>query len=264
MLTTGVTASPLYRNILPDTRINFFTKKLSTLQQDTTVFTENANSHFVVCCFYTPNYASHAENLLQSVQRFGLNHCVKQYEDRGYWEANTRIKPEFVLECLQRFEGRDVLYIDADAEIKKELSFFEGLDCDICAYDGSGQAHMSHKYLASTIFFKNTAATHKLVQDWIAAQDDKNAGKFQVDQDSLDMAMAQNADQLNVLPMPERFIKIYDRPADGQEPHIVQYQASRSTTKLRRKWIRRRNTAVGIGLLLVLAAVLYAAFRAGN
>lgn len=73
---------------------------------------------FIVCCFYTESYLTHALALKKSLDYFDLNYYFKQVEDAGYWEANTRIKPHFILECLQKFPDRNILYLDADALVK--------------------------------------------------------------------------------------------------------------------------------------------------
>ena len=53
---------------------------------------------YVVCAFYTPNYLDQIQTLKASLEALGLNHYFKRYEPRGGWEANTRIKAEFVYE----------------------------------------------------------------------------------------------------------------------------------------------------------------------
>ena len=210
-----------------------------------------ATDTFFVCCFYTESYLDHALSLKQSLDDFGLNYVFKQVEDAGYWEANTRIKPHFILDCLERFPDKDALYLDADAMVKKSLDHFNTVTADVEFYKTKGMAGMSHDYLASTLFFRNTPATIALVQQWIAEQ--VNGKRTQVDQDSLDMAMEKMAGKIEVAPLSPGYIKIFDKDYAG-EIYIEQYQASRGQTKLRRQNIRKRNRMVG-GMVVLIAIV---------
>lgn len=213
-----------------------------------------APDSFLICCFYTDSYRDHALSLQQSLDNFNLNYYFKEVEDAGYWEANTRIKPHFILECLQQFPEKDVLYLDADAMVKKPLDYFNHITADVAFYKTKGMTGMSHDYLASTMFFKNTSNTIKLVEQWIAEQ--INGKRTQVDQDSLDVAMEKLGNTLTVEPLNPGYIKIFDKDYEG-DVYIEQYQASRGQTKLKRQNIRTRNRAVGVGVLVITAVMMY-------
>lgn len=211
-------------------------------------------STFIICCFYTDSYKDHALLLKDSLDTFGLEYYFKQVDDEGYWEANTRIKPHFILECLQKFPSKNVLYLDADALVKKPLDYFNDITADVAFYKTKGMPGMSHDYLASTMFFNNTAATLILVKQWIAEQVDGK--RTQVDQDSLDAAMEKLADNLSVEALNPGYIKIFDKDYDG-EIYIEQYQASRGLTKLKRKNIRKRNRIIGASIFIVAGFISY-------
>lgn len=226
-----------------------------TTQYQPTFFTDiSASDSFLVCCFYTDSYRDHALALKQSLEDFNVNYHFKEVEDAGYWEANTRTKPHFILECLQQFPDKDVLYLDADALVKKPLDYFNHIRADVAFYKTKGMPGMSHDYLASTMFFKNTATTISLVQQWIAEQVDGK--RTQVDQDSLDTAMDKLGHTLTVEPLNPGYIKIFDKDYDG-DVYIEQYQASRSHTKLKRKNIRTRNRIIGAVVLVVIVITIF-------
>lgn len=214
----------------------------------------NAPDSFIVCCFYTDSYRSHALNLKESLDKFNLNYYFKEVEDAGYWEANTRIKPHFILECLKKFPNKNILYLDADALVKKPLDYFNTIDADVAFYKTKGLPGMSHDYLASTMFFSNTANTINLVEQWITEQVDGK--QTQVDQDSLDVAMEKLGDTLTVEALNPSYIKIFDKDYDG-DIYIEQYQASRGHTKLKRQKIRQRNRIAIITALIIIALVAY-------
>lgn len=213
----------------------------------------SATDSFLVCCFYTDSYRDHALALKKSLDNFNLNYYFKEVEDAGYWEANTRIKPHFILECLQQFPDKNVLYLDADALVKKPLDYFNHISSDVAFYKTKGMAEMSHDYLASTMFFKNTANTVGLVKQWITEQVDGK--RTQVDQDSLDIAMDKLGDTITVAALNPGYIKIFDKDYDG-EVYIEQYQASRGQTKLKRQNIRWRNRVIGAAVLLGMVLLI--------
>lgn len=220
------------------------------------LFFENISTtdSFIICCFYTDSYRSHALNLKQSLDEFNLNYYFKEVEDAGYWEANTRIKPHFILECLKKFPNKNVLYLDADALVKKPLDYFNTITADVAFYKTKGMPGMSHDYLASTMFFSNTANTMALVEQWITEQIDGK--QTQVDQDSLDIAMEKLEHTLTVEALNPGYIKIFDKDYDG-EIYIEQYQASRGHTKLKRQKIRKRNRIAVIIALVIIVLVSY-------
>ena len=212
----------------------------------------NAPDSFIVCCFYTDSYRSHALNLKESLDKFNLNYYFKEVEDAGYWEANTRIKPHFILECLKKFPNKNILYLDADALVKKPLDYFNTITSDVAFYKTKGMPGMSHDYLASTMFFSNTANTMALVEQWITEQVDGK--QTQVDQDSLDVAMEKLGHTLTVEALNPGYIKIFDKDYDG-DIYIEQYQASRGHTKLKRQNIRKRNRFIGGVVLLIVITI---------
>lgn len=224
-----------------------------TTVSDSLSFTNlSATDSFIVCCFYTDSYRDHALSLKQSLDDFNLNYCFKEVEDAGYWEANTRIKPHFILECLESFPTKNILYLDADALVKKPLDYFNHITADVAFYKTKGMPGMSHDYLASTMFFRNTPNTVTLVKQWIAEQ--VNGKRTQVDQDSLDLAMDKLANTVTIEPLNPGYIKIFDKNYDG-DVYIEQYQASRGQTKLKRQNIRTRNRIIGAVILLVIIVV---------
>ena len=214
----------------------------------------NPTDSYVICCFFTDSYHDHAMSLKRSLEAFDISYFFKQVEDAGYWEANTRIKPHFVLECLQKFPDKNIVYLDADAVVKKPLDYFNHIDADIAIYKTKGMAGMSHDHLTGTVFFNNSPNTYKFVEQWIAEQADGK--RTQVDQDSLDAAMNKLGESIRVEPLNAGYIKIFDKDYDG-EVYIEQLQASRGQTKLRRQHIRQRNRLIGAIVLTVILVAVY-------
>lgn len=202
---------------------------------------------FLVCAFYTDTYAAEAAQLRASLERTGTPYFLKRCPSRGYWEANTRIKPEFLRDCLQRFAGRDVVYLDADSVVRSPLRLFFDFDADLGVFVAPGDGGFSHRYLTGTLYLRNGPPTRAFVDDWIAAQDGMLLG---VDQDSFTAAIERHP-ALSIGPLPESYVKIFDR---GTETPVVEhFQASRRHVKLQRAIKKVRNVVIGAGLLGGLA-----------
>lgn len=215
----------------------------------------DGGSTFLTCCFYTDNYALEAEHLRASLEATGTPYFTQRYGSRGYWEANTRIKPEFLLQCLERFPGRNIVYLDADCVVRAPMTLFDDYPADVGVYKAPADGDLSHPYLTGTLFLRNTPGVHAFVRSWIEAQDGMLLG---VDQDSFTLAVERNPG-LNLGALPASYVKIYDR---GDEVPVVEhFQASRQRVKLQRTLKKLRNVCLGallVGGLVWLALQLAA------
>lgn len=232
------------------------------------------SARFVVCAYYTDDYAEHAARLEASVRALGLPFHAERVDSAGSWQANTALKPAFIARCLDRFPDRDIVYLDADCRLMRYPALFETLEGDVgifftprrswLAYKlrrlfgGKKEKRFSHRVLTGTLFLRNNARVRRFVQDWIRAQE-RLADK--VDQDSIE-AVIDTAGELRFTPLPFEYVKIHDHAAVG-EPVIEHYQASREANRSaraaqrRRRGLRRRALGLlvlaGLVLLLVLA-----------
>ena len=207
---------------------------------------------YIVCAFYTDSYASEVASLEMSVKQFGLEFCKERYESRGYWEANTRIKPEFLLKCLLNFPGRDVVYLDADSVLRSHPYFFDSFDGDVGVYAAEA-AGFTHKFLTGTLYLKNSSAVHEFLRLWASSQGSKATD---VDQDGFQRAINASP-QLKVVPLPAGYTKIFDRD-DMQGTVVVEhFQASRQRVKLSRLLKKLRNTMAALLVLVLLLAFLF-------
>ena len=100
---------------------------------------------------------------------------------------------------------------------------------------------------ANTIYFRNTATTRKLVDDW--ARRSTAAEDYEVDEDTLCSAIDAAVD-LTITALPVAYSKVFD--ADGAEPIIEQLQVSRTKSRL----LRRKRRSTHLGLAAAVAAVM--------
>lgn len=75
------------------------------------------------CTVDTP-YEEAAEECAASAREAGYESAIVRRIDRGSWERNTAMKPGVVLELFERFPGRPILLLDADARVKKRMPLF--------------------------------------------------------------------------------------------------------------------------------------------
>ena len=215
---------------------------------------------YMVCAFYTPNYLPQISSLKASLEAQSINHFLKRYEPRGGWEANTRLKPVFIDYCLQKFTGTDIVYLDADAVVRKPLAAFANMTSDVTMLFHPTKAN-GKWYLrisAGTVAIRNTPGGRKFAQLWKAGE--AKATLATVDEDMVYMAFADMAG-VSITVLPPDYYKIFDAP--GSDPTIEHFQASRSQVKIR-KTIRRtlQLSAWAVGGL-VLATIAWRVARGG-
>jgi hypothetical protein len=213
---------------------------------------QQAGNKFIVCAFYTDKYREEVENLKASLEDLNIEHYIKSYESRGYWEANTRIKPEFLLECMNKFNNKAVVYIDADAIVRKPLDLFNVISEDIGVYCSSVTDNFSHKYLTGTIFLNNNLKVKKFLMDWIKFQD---GVVIRVDQDSFEQAIKVN-NEVTIHCLPQSYVKIFDK--GNADPVVEHFQASRKHVKLQRLFKKIRN---GMLITCFLATLVWLYYR---
>ncbi len=213
---------------------------------------------YIVCAYYTENYADEIKSLHQSLQKFKLNHYLFPHEDLGYWEKNTRAKPAFILQCLEQFKDYNIVYTDADSVFCQTPELFEKIQEDISVFcSPPDNNYFTHDYLTGTLFFKNNTINRELITHWIAAQ---NSSSLQVDQDGFHIAMRKMKEErtppITIYPLPFSYIKVTDQQQEI-EPVIEHFQASRKQVKLRNKVRRYRNRAIALLLLILIGVILY-------
>lgn len=207
---------------------------------------------YCVCAFYTPNYASQIAALKASVEKLGLNHYFKCYASRGGWEANTRIKAEFVAHALERLPRHDIVYLDADAVVRQPLAVFDAPTADvIMLFDHRRLRQLNVlRIAAGTLLVRNSEGGRAFAGRW-AAQAAK-AGPMDLDEDLIyRMFPTLSGVTFQVLPRP--YSKIFDAP--GIDPVVEHFQASRRQFKWRKAWRQARQIATVVGVVALALLV---------
>lgn len=210
---------------------------------------------YIACGFYTPNYLPQILSLKASLEAQKINHFLKRYEPRGGWEANTRMKPVFVDYCLNKFKGTDIVYLDADAVVRKPLKAFDNMTSDVTLlfHPTKERGKWYLRISAGTVAVRNTPGGRKFAKLW--KDGEAKATTTTVDEDLVYMAFADMAG-VSITVLPADYYKIFDAP--GSDPVIEHFQASRGQFKIR-KTVRR--TLQKAGWVLGVLALAYLVWR---
>lgn len=169
--------------------------------------------------YYTPNYQQQAQNLINSLLQHDIPNEVRQIEDLGGWDLNTKFKPHFILEHLNNHPY--VVWTDADSVVKSYPSLFDTFDCDIAFHRFKGQ-----ELLSGTVYFANTEKSKEVLNLWIKLNEQHPE---LWDQRTLELAINKTRG-LRLSKLPPEYCCIYDltrRAYKKIEPVIEHYQASR-------------------------------------
>jgi hypothetical protein len=208
---------------------------------------------YIACAFYTPNYLAQVTSLKKSLEAHGISHFLKRYDRLATWEATTRLKPVFLDYCLKKFPEKDILYIDADAVIRKPLAFFDDVTADISMlfhHHTKGNLHYL-RISGGTVYVRNNPGGRRFAELWKGAE--KRCSALTLDEDMIYMAFEDMAG-VSVAVLPPSYYKIFDKP--GVEPVIEHFQASRGQCK----WRRVIRKAKRIGRVVLAVAALAAAY----
>ncbi|KAB2915069.1 MAG: hypothetical protein F9K29_13760 [Hyphomicrobiaceae bacterium] len=207
---------------------------------------------YVACAFYTPNYLPIVLNLKQSLVEHGINYCLRRYAGGHSWEAATRLKPGFIVECLERFPDKDVLYLDADAVVRAPLAFLDSVKTDVALWPhpkkkrGQWDLHVT----ASTLLVRNTPGGRQFARLW---RDAAPGSPLATDEDMLHTAF-RGFEGMTMTVLPGSYVKIFDQPGKAV---IEQFQASRNQFNWRRAINKSRQKALVVAGVLLAAWVIY-------
>lgn len=180
--------------------------------------------------FYTEDYATYADNLVRSFDRFGLEHYVRAAPDLGSWQRNCQYKPRWLWDVMTRNLGRPVVWVDADAEVLHFPGLFDKLDCDFAAVLYERKDTKRAEVLSGTVYLGGTTPAFRLVDKWIEMCS-VNPGHW--DQRCLEMAVNET-DPLRKEWLPVEYAFIFDTFRSvfpKVEPVIEHFQHSRQTRR---------------------------------
>jgi len=131
-----------------------------------------------------PKYRELAENMAATVRDFGLEVEIHERPHAGKpnlpshmnWVLNCAQCPSFILDMMKAHPGRDLIYLDADAEMRRRPAFYLDSPRD---YDFAAgyltNAFVKHELQSNSLYFAATADARGLVTAWRDEQARRNA-----------------------------------------------------------------------------------------
>lgn len=182
---------------------------------------------FIICSFYTLDYMEPAMRLKQQLDSFGLDHHLQKinrysqnYQD---WQRETFFKANFIKNMMNQYHDRDIVWIDADAEVLRYPELFGNLPGNLGARIYRGQ-----KLLTGTVYFKNTANVRSVVDEWIALnQQPQDRFRCQQEQMNLQEVIERSPGKVKFVNLPREYCYIFDEQEPCAEPVIIHRQHSR-------------------------------------
>ena len=182
-------------------------------------------------------YEKEAQDLIASLNQFGLKNDVCAIKDRGSWSANCCYKPEFLLKKLEEHKA-PLIWTDADSIVVKQPDFFNECyaDCSFYVNDHVEPTHEA-KILSGTFFVANTASAKKLLTLWKKECEkmlNMNRGVV-LDQVALRRVVLHYPTIVEMKRLPESYIRIVRNREERENPGngvIMHYQASRLVRKM--------------------------------
>ncbi len=185
----------------------------------------------LVISFYTKHtlYQLDAHHLIESCEKFGIEHHVEGIESFGSWELNCAFKPFFIAEKLKAFQ-RPVLWVDVDAVFVKKPKSLKVFEKDFAVYSQRDLAndHPS-KVRSGTLYVNYNDGGVGILKAWV-----EECQRLLVDPQRTEEFWDQIALRNVVLSqtvglLPLSYIKILGHPVDAKcvNPIILHLQASR-------------------------------------
>jgi tetratricopeptide (TPR) repeat protein len=163
-------------------------------------------------------YEEEVKILKASLDKFGLPYEIMGIRNQGSWEKNTQMKPQVIKAVLDKY-NKDVIWIDADAEVLDIPDFFYHVDCDISFHT----LKEWNEKMTGTMYLKNSLATREVLNKWIQLNETNNipdAMNFQ--------KIMETQENIKVTDLPVEYIHVADIPfLQCEKPIIVHHQASR-------------------------------------
>lgn len=187
----------------------------------------------LVISFYTRNtdYEKEVERLIFSLKKFSLEYDIEAIDNLGSWQRNTYYKASFIRKMLEKYPGRRILWMDADAVLHSYPVLFDNLDVDlaVCYIDCTRYNHPNLGIVlnSSVLYFANNERARLLLDSWI------QENKKNIESGILEQKVLQNLldggwkDKLKIEYLPDSYCQIFDLMAKQGEPIIELFQASR-------------------------------------
>ncbi len=178
------------------------------------------------------------ERLLPSLKKFNLDYKFYEIKNRGSWHQNTCQKPKIILEAMYEFKDKNIVWIDADAEIKKypSLLYIISNDYNMGVHYLSWEDHYGRtsdkgrfELVDGTIYIYNNEKMREFIEKWKQNSTDK-----ETNHQKILARMLEERKDIKVYDFGREYCYINTTPSGKkpakiiESPTIVHYQASRN------------------------------------
>ena len=172
--------------------------------------------------FYTGDngYRKYSDKLIKSLKKFNLPYYIIEINSNGHkWTRICQQKPYILLEVMNKYPNKNVVWIDADAIIEKEPELFKNINKSLGVHYTGG-----NEFNSAVLFFKNNDISRNIIDDWIR-ENNKNNNSW--DQVTLGKVV-KNKYKNQEYKLPKEYCSIFDRKDYQNIDRVIsQWQASR-------------------------------------
>jgi hypothetical protein len=159
---------------------------------------------------------------MKSLEKMELESDIRGIQSLGNWQRNTSFKATFVKLMLDLHPDRNIIFLDADAEILKHPELFDQIpeEYHLAAHFldrdkwYNRQAGEQKELLSGTLFVQNNAESKKVVEAWEQAC---RSHKMVWEQYLLQVLVEQ--DKIRIYELPVEYAWIKTLP-NGDAPHV--------------------------------------------
>ncbi|MGD9803398.1 MAG: putative nucleotide-diphospho-sugar transferase [Hyphomicrobiaceae bacterium] len=197
---------------------------------------DEGEKNFVVCGWYTPDYAAWVTPLRASLDKVGAPHdFVSVDKRRGGWARNTLRKPAMMIQAMRRHARTTIIFLDVDAIVFAPLDDLAAIKTDIGLHMRLGKDRLGTPRLglrSGTMVLRATDGTVSFLHRWAEFSDGTRRGL--VDQNTLTMALARTP-ELTVTNLSVRFCATR---ADGVHNPVVAHERASAANGWAGRWVR--------------------------
>lgn len=116
----------------------------------------------IVVSYYTNRkYKTMANALQDSCKAVGLHCAIFAVRDTGSWKTNVYQKPHVIRKAMDAYPCEDILFIDADALVRRYPKELIATDWEVaCYFEGMNLP------VSGTVFLANTDRVKAFVDEW--------------------------------------------------------------------------------------------------
>lgn len=209
-------------------------------------FDGDARLNYIVCGWYTPDYADYARGLIDSLDVLCEPHDIVAVDPgEGGWEAQTMRKPRQIMQAMRRHPDKTIIFLDVDCRVVESVSPLSKVSGDIAVHLMAGARSRGYGRLfgrTTTLVLNPTGATRAFVATWCALSEDAPRG--QVDQHTFTEAIVRTPG-LSVVNLTAEWCAM--EKDEIEHPAIVHAGAARKARKVSGllRWVYGVQHAIG-------------------